>query len=75
MATSPWPGEPSQAQGKPPAVIRRIIAGRLKKYSPIVRLLDQPFVKLPEKSVKDFINEKIAKIGANASSAGFGGNQ
>ena len=27
--------------------------------------VDQPFVKLPEKSVKDIITEKIAKIGEN----------
>ena len=28
-------------------------------------LLDQPFVKLPEKTVKDMLTEKIAKIGEN----------
>jgi elongation factor Ts len=30
-----------------------------------VCLIDQPFVKLPEKSVKDIVTEKISKIGEN----------
>ena len=55
----------AQAQGKPPAAIQKIIEGKLEKYYSTVCLLDQPFVKLPEKSVKDIITEKIAKIGEN----------
>jgi elongation factor Ts len=55
----------AQAQGKPPAAIQKIIEGKLEKYYSIVCLLDQPFVKVPEKSVKDIITEKIAKIGEN----------
>ena len=55
----------AQAQGKPPAAIQKIIEGKLEKYYSTVCLLDQPFVKLPEKSVKDIITEKVAKIGEN----------
>ena len=28
-------------------------------------LLDQPFVKIPEKTIKDILTEKITKIGEN----------
>lgn len=55
----------AQVAGKPPAAIQKIIEGKLEKYYSTVCLLDQPFVKLPEKSVKDLITEKVAKIGEN----------
>ena len=55
----------AQVLGKPPAAIQKIIEGKLEKYYSTICLLDQPFVKLPEKSVKDIITEKIAKIGEN----------
>jgi elongation factor Ts len=55
----------AQVQGKPPAAIQKIIEGKLDKYFSTICLLDQPFVKLPEKAVKDIITEKIAKTGEN----------
>jgi elongation factor Ts len=55
----------AQVQGKPPAAIQKIIEGKLEKYYSTVCLLDQPFVKQAEKSVKDIITEKVAKIGEN----------
>ena len=55
----------AQVQGKPPAAIQKIVEGKLEKFYSNVCLLDQPFVKLPEKSVKDMLTEKIAKIGEN----------
>jgi elongation factor Ts len=55
----------AQVQGKPPAALQRIIEGKLEKYYSTVCLLDQPFVKQPEKSVKDILTEKVAKIGEN----------
>ena len=51
--------------GKPPAAIQKIVEGKLDKYYSTVCLLDQPFVKLPEKSVKEVLSEKVAKIGEN----------
>ena len=51
--------------GKPAAAIDKIIEGKLDKYFSTVCLLDQPFVKQPEKAVKDIITEKVAKIGEN----------
>ena len=55
----------AQVQGKPPAAIQKIVEGKLEKYYSTVCLLDQPFVKLPEKTVKEILTEKIAKIGEN----------
>lgn len=55
----------AQAAGKPPAAIQKIIEGKLDKYYSMVCLLDQPFVKQNDKSVKDLITEKVAKIGEN----------
>ncbi|MGH7946753.1 MAG: translation elongation factor Ts [Opitutaceae bacterium] len=55
----------AQVQGKPPAAVQKIVEGKLEKFYSTVCLIDQPFVKLPEKSVKDMLTEKIAKIGEN----------
>lgn len=55
----------AQVQGKPPAAVQKIVEGKLEKYYSTVCLLDQPFVKLPEKSVKEILTEKIAKTGEN----------
>ncbi|MFM9079996.1 MAG: translation elongation factor Ts [Opitutaceae bacterium] len=55
----------AEVQGKPPAAAQKIIEGKLEKYYSTVCLLDQPFVKLPEKAVKDMLTEQITKIGEN----------
>jgi len=55
----------AQVQGKPPAAVQKIVEGKLEKFYSTVCLIDQPFVKLPEKSVKDMVTERIAKIGEN----------
>ena len=55
----------AQVVGKPPAAAQKIIEGKLEKYYSTVCLLDQPFVKLPEKSVKEILTEKITKTGEN----------
>jgi elongation factor Ts len=55
----------AQVQGKPPAAVQKIVEGKLEKYYSTICLLDQPFVKVPEKTVKDMLTEKIQKIGEN----------
>ena len=55
----------AQVQGKPPAAAQKIVDGKLEKYYSTVCLLDQSFVKVPEKSIKDFLTETIAKTGEN----------
>jgi len=51
--------------GKPPAAVQKIVEGKLDKYYSTICLLDQPFVKLPEKTIKEVVSEKVAKIGEN----------
>jgi elongation factor Ts len=55
----------SQATGKPPAAIQKIVEGKLEKYYSHVCLLDQPFVKNPDQTVKEILTERIAKLGEN----------
>jgi elongation factor Ts len=55
----------AQVQGKPPAAVQKIVEGKLEKYYSTVCLLDQSFVKVPEKTVKDLLTETIAKTGEN----------
>jgi elongation factor Ts len=55
----------AQVAGKPPAAVQKIVEGKLEKYYSTVCLVDQPFVKLPEKSVKEMLTEQITKIGEN----------
>jgi len=52
-------------EGKPEKVIDKIVEGRLEKYYKEVCLLEQPFIKDTDKSVKDILTEKIATIGEN----------
>jgi len=55
----------AQVQGKPPAAVQKIIEGKLNNYYSQICLLDQPFVKNPEKAIKDILTEKVAKLGEN----------
>ena len=55
----------AQVKDKPPAAMQKIVEGKLEKYYSQVCLLDQPFVKNPDKAIKDILTEKIAKLGEN----------
>ena len=50
-------------EGKPEAMISKIVEGTVKKLSTEVCLLDQKFVKNPDISVQDLINELTIKVG------------
>ena len=52
-------------EGKPEAVVAKMVEGRLNKFFEEICLLEQPFVKNPDIKVKDLLNEKIATIGEN----------
>jgi elongation factor Ts len=54
--------EPKNAN-KPDQVIDKIVEGRLNKFYEETVLLDQPFVKAPEKTVGELVTEKVAKTG------------
>jgi len=50
-------------EGKPAKVVEKIVEGRLSKFYKEICLLEQPFVKDPDKSVEQLLNEVVAKIG------------
>jgi elongation factor Ts len=52
-------------EGKPEKIIEKIVEGKLEKYFQEVCLLEQPFVKDQDRTVKDRINETLAKLGEN----------
>ncbi|OIP76119.1 elongation factor Ts [bacterium (Candidatus Gribaldobacteria) CG_4_9_14_3_um_filter_36_15] len=54
-----------EGSGKPQKVIDQIIEGKLSKYKREVSLLNQPWVRDEEKTIKDLINEYSLKLGEN----------
>lgn len=57
--------EQARNEGKPEKIIEKMVTGRIEKYYKEVCLLEQPFVKDPDKTISDLITESIAKIGEN----------
>jgi elongation factor Ts len=55
----------ARQSGKPEPVIEKIAEGKLNKWFSTVVLLEQEFVKDPEKTIEDLRREIIAKIGEN----------
>ena len=54
-----------QVKGKPENIKEQILAGKLEKYFEQFCLLDQPYVRDPDKKVKDLIAETVGKLGEN----------
>ena len=54
-----------QVKDKPENMREQILGGKLEKYYEQVVLLDQPYVRDPEKKIKDLIAEKVGKLGEN----------
>ncbi|KPV41721.1 elongation factor Ts [Thiohalorhabdus denitrificans] len=51
--------------GKPEHVVDQILEGKLNKNLSAITLLDQPFVKDPDKTVGEYTKEVVAKLGEN----------
>lgn len=49
--------------GKPKEVIEKILEGKINKYYATVCLLKQPYVKNPDITIEDMLNDKTAAIG------------
>ncbi len=54
-------------EGKPVAIVDKMVEGRVKKYYQDVCLLEQTFVKDPSLTIQQYINEKILQIGEKIS--------
>jgi elongation factor Ts len=57
--------EKAKETGKPEPVILKMIEGQINKWMKEICLLDQPFVKDPDKTIDQIQQELIAKIGEN----------
>ena len=49
--------------GKPPEIIEKIVTGKLKSMAQEIALLSQAFVKDPDKTIQDVVDEAVAKFG------------
>ncbi len=54
-----------QVAGKPANIIEKIVDGKIDKYYSTVCLLEQPFIKNPDQTVKDYVASKVAEMGEN----------
>ena len=54
-------------EGKPEAIIEKMVEGRVKKFYEDVCLLNQHFVKNPDLTIKDLLTEATLKIGEKIS--------
>lgn len=52
-------------EGKPEAVVNKIVDGKIEKYFQEVCLLEQPWIRDPDKTIQQLLIEKIATIGEN----------
>jgi elongation factor Ts len=57
----------AQEMGKPKNVADKISEGKLKKYFKDNCLMNQPYVRDPNMTVSDLLNETIAKTGEKIS--------
>lgn len=54
-------------EGKPEKIIDKIVDGKLEKYYSEICLLEQTFVKDSDKTIKEYLDETIGKLGENMS--------
>ncbi|MBD2845256.1 translation elongation factor Ts [Paenibacillus sp. IB182496] len=52
-------------EGKPAHIVDKMVDGRISKYYEEHCLMEQSFIKDPDKTVAALLNEKISKIGEN----------
>jgi elongation factor Ts len=57
--------EQARGQQKPENILDKIARGKLEKFYTEICLLEQPFVKDPDKNIQDLLTEAIAKLGEN----------
>ena len=54
-------------EGKPEKIVDKMVEGRIAKYYREVCLMEQPFVKDPDKTISQYLNEQVAAIGEKIS--------
>ncbi len=53
--------------GKPEEIAEKMVSGKLEKFFSEISLMEQKFVKNPDLTIQDLLNELIAKMGENIS--------
>jgi elongation factor Ts len=57
--------EKAKEEGKPEAIVPKIVEGMLKKHFAEICLMEQPFIKNPDETVGELVKNHIAKLGEN----------
>ncbi len=57
--------------GKPEAVVEKIVEGRINKYLSEICLVEQAFVKDPDRTIGDLLRDVSAKVGAETAVNGY----
>ncbi|MCH7938730.1 MAG: translation elongation factor Ts [Candidatus Marinimicrobia bacterium] len=57
--------EQARQSGKPEQILDKIVLGRLEKFFAENALLEQPFVKDPQKTIEGYLKETISTLGEN----------
>jgi len=52
-------------EGKPEAIVGKMVEGRIAKFYKEICIVEQPFIKDPDKTVKALVKEKEAQLGAS----------
>ncbi|MBP1904157.1 translation elongation factor Ts [Paenibacillus turicensis] len=52
-------------EGKPEKIVAKMVEGRISKYYEEYCLMEQSFVKDPDKTITQLLNEKVSTIGEN----------
>ena len=63
--------EQAKSSGKPEAILKKIVDGKIEKYFQENCLIEQPYIKDNDKSVQDILTESIATLGENISIARY----
>ena len=63
--------EQAKALGKPEKVLNKIVEGKIEKFYQEMCLLEQPFIKDNDKTVKDILSETVASLGENITISRF----
>jgi elongation factor Ts len=57
--------EQARATGKPEAILPKIVEGKIEKYYEEICLLEQPYIRDPDRKVKDLVDQAVSKLGEN----------
>lgn len=53
------------SEGKPEKIVDKVVEGKIEKYLKEICLLEQPWIRDPDKTIEQLLKEKIATIGEN----------